>query len=400
MIKTTPHNQNRLISFLLYCPSEDLEGYLPQIKQVVWNKQNKPIIDLLKIYIKGKDFSFPFSEMVISRYPEKKYLGDLLADHIFSTPLIDEEFRVVITLQRKYLLEKALKNLDLDDPDTVLKKLKALKPTETTTPSTLPEVKERRLVDRELEKIAPSTGYRDLDRLVKGFIPGHVYTMTGETNIGKTMTACNFAYRVAKQNKRVLYFALEPGDNIIEYLASIWHQKRFDELTQDDLSPLVQIDVFGSDKVPTLSDMVDIVEESERYDLIVIDHFGYFITGDGQNKVQQESNAMKTMAALAKRKQTAVLLIVHPRKPSNDSKKRKMNMNDISGSAAFKQDSTEVFILVRTKDPADDFDMSYLNEGFILVAKTKSGSTGRVPIRFKPFTSLIQDQFDVADTFV
>jgi len=400
MIAATPHNQNRLISFLLYVDPDVLEGYWPQIKQVVWNKQNKPIIDLLKTYIKTKDFSFPFSELVISKYPHKQYLGELLSDHVLSTPLAEEEFRAVITLQRKYLLEQAIKKLDLSDPDAVLRKLKEFKPTETTAPSSLPEVKERRILDRELENIAPSTGYRDLDRLIKGFIPGHVYTMTGETNIGKTMTACNFAYRVAKQGKRVLYFALEPGDNIIEYLASIWHQKRFDELTPDDLSPLVQIDVFGSDKVPTLSDMVDIVEESERYDLIVIDHFGYFITGDGQNKTQMESNAIKTIARLAKRKQTAVLSIVHPRKPASDSRKHKMSMNDISGSAAFKQDSTEVLLLVRSKDPADEFDMNYLNEGFILVAKTKSGSTGKVPIRFKPFTSLIQDQFDVAETFV
>lgn len=400
MIKTHPHNQDRLISFLLFYPVSQLEEYLPRIKQVVWNKQNQPIIDLLRNYLKAKDFSYPFTDLVIAQYPFRKHLAELLSDTLLAKQVIDEEFTTIIKLQRKYILEREISRLKDKDPDAALIELKKLRLVDVAKASSLEEVGKRRIDAIESGLTAPQTGFRDLDRLIKGFIPGHVYTMTGETNVGKTQMACNFAYRVAKQGKRVLYFALEPGDTVIDYLASIWHQKRFDELKPEDFEPPVNIDVFDKDSVPTLDSMVSIVEELDSYDLIVIDHFGYFTTADGENRVQQESNAIKTMAQLAKHKQTAILLIAHPRKPGNDSKKRKMNMNDISGSAAFKQDSTEVLLLIRIKDPADEFDLNYLDEGFILVAKTKSGRTGKVPIRFKPFTALIQDQFDVADSFV
>ena len=53
-------------------------------------------------------------------------------------------------------------------------------------PNSLDTIKNKRLLERELEKTAPLTGYEDLDRIIKGFIPGHVYTVTGVTNDGST----------------------------------------------------------------------------------------------------------------------------------------------------------------------------------------------------------------------
>lgn len=399
MITETGYDQKTLVSFLLSISGEELASYLPQVNQIIWQKKHLPIIKAMKAYLDVKDYSYDFYKLVLPEYPDKEYLGELLGDAIIPSQTAPKVFSAIITLQKKFLLQKALKNLDLDDPDQVLKDIKNLKPAEVIKPSDLTEVKIRRMNDRELEKIAPSTGYADLDVLIKGFVPGKTYTMTGETNVGKTQIACNFAYRVAKQGKRVLYFALEPGDTLIEYLASIWVQKRFVDLTSDDLTPQVNIDVFDKEQVPTLAKMIDIVEEADRYDLIVIDHFGYFTASESNNKTQVESNAMKQIAYLAKHKKTAVLLIVHPRKPLANSKKHLINMNDISGSAAFKQDATDVLLLIRNKDEADQFGMSYLDTGYILVAKTKSGKTGVVSIKFIQDSALVLDQNDVAKGF-
>lgn len=240
-----------------------------------------------------------------------------------------------------------------------------------------------RKIERDLEKDAPSTGYPDLDKIIKGFIPGHLYTVTGSENTGKTSLCCNFAVRVAKQRRKILYFALEPENAVLDYLASVRTGKRFDELTDKDLQHDDEyISIYGKQEVPTLEQLVEIVTLSEvQYDLIIIDHIGYFIMGT-QNYIQEQSNAVKALAGLAKERKTAILLIAHLRKrPSGQKRDYLPTSDDISGSGAFKQDSTEVMIVVREYvDPENDVAFSY--DGKLVVTKTKCGPNGQIPVFF------------------
>lgn len=251
-------------------------------------------------------------------------------------------------------------------------------------PQTLSEISSERISEKKLELVAPKTGYPELDSIIKGFVPGHLYTLTGDTNVGKTTLACNFAVRVAKQKKMVLYFALEPGNTVIDYLASVRENKRFDELTDRDLMfDDGTIHVFGKNEVKNIDDLVNIVEKSPtHYDLIIIDHIGYF-TGAGNNWLQEQSDAIKKLATLTKVKKTAIMIIAHLRKKmSGQSKSYIPTSDDISGSGAFKQDSTEVMIVTRDLVDPEDGGMQYSNFGKIYVTKTKSGPNGLVHINF------------------
>lgn len=263
--------------------------------------------------------------------------------------------------------EKARELLDLDLPSV----------------KSIEDIRERRVKEWELEKVAPSTGYEDLDDLIRGFIPGHVYVLTGETNVGKTATASNFAIRVALQNKRVLYIALEPENTIIDYLSSVYWDKRFDELTEEDLLlPDLPIDILGKEDVDTTEKLVEVIEAFDRYDLVVVDHVGYFIKST-KNTVQEQSNMMKAFAGIAKANKTAILLIAHLRKKMATERKQKTpTADDISGSASFKQDATDVLIVTRDKATDDPEDPRYANTGRLYVAKTKSGQNGMIRVYF------------------
>lgn len=236
-----------------------------------------------------------------------------------------------------------------------------------------------RIDEKKLEKTAPSTGYEELDRNIKGFIPGHLYAFTGDTNVGKTSMACNFACRLGMKGKRVLYFALEPDNTVADYLASIVTSSRFDQITEDhyDLIP-DGIDIFTKEDVKSIDELVKIVKSIDRYDLIIIDHIGYFVR-DSQNYNQKQSDVIKELAALSKAKQCAIMMIAHLRKGIKDIP----TMDDISGSAAFKQDSTEVLIAIRDKDETDQFNITYKDTGYLLVTKTKSGRNGAMKIHFQ-----------------
>ena len=265
----------------------------------------------------------------------------------------------------------------LDDPPIRDKK------DPVSLPLTLEEIKEERLKERELEKVAPSTGLPELDYIIRGFIPGHLYTITGETGIGKSSLASNFAVNVAKQEgKRVLYVSLEPDTTIIEFIASVYHDKRFKDLTPEDLELSgLPIDVYKKDEINSVEKMVEIIEKLPRYDLVIIDHIGYFITSQ-HNWIQQQSNAIKKLVSIAKSKMCAVMIIAHLRKRGRGEKETVPTPDDIAGSGAFKQDSTEVIILTRDKDPTDPDKIKYLNTGKIYVVKTKVGANGSFKIIF------------------
>lgn len=263
---------------------------------------------------------------------------------------------------------------DLKDLENVKKMPKA---------RTLSEVSSERKEEKEMELIAPLTGYPDLDRIVKGFVPGHVYTLTGNTNVGKTSLACNFAVRIAKQQKKILYFALEPENMVVDYLASVRLDKKFDDITSEDLDfDDGMISVYGKAEVSKIEDLVEIVRDSEHYDLIIIDHIGYFISSEN-GWVQQQSNTIKQLAGLAKEKKTAILIIAHLRKrPQGAKQNYTPTSDDISGSGAFKQDSTEVMIVVRPTDETDPEKLQLSNNGKLYVTKTKAGPNGWIGLVF------------------
>lgn len=272
---------------------------------------------------------------------------------------------------------------DPDEPMTPEQIIKAAEDTlkKTPKPSTAKDIVPERLEEKELEKIAPKTGFIGLDDHIKGFIPGHLYLLSGETNVGKTSVACNFAYSVAMQKKRVLYMALEPDNTIVDFLASIATKKFFDDVEPADYDAIPEgIHIYKKNKVDTQEKMIKFIEDQERFDLIIIDHFGYFITSE-YNSNQEQSNKVKQLIGLAKSKKSAVMFIQHMNKGTPKGKRSAaVGKERIMGSSALYQDATEVLMVVRDTADNDPFKLTYMSTGNILVMKTKSGHSGNVPI--------------------
>lgn len=260
------------------------------------------------------------------------------------------------------------------------------------------EIGIERIEERKMEKTAPITGYPMLDEKLKGWIPGHLYVFTGETNSGKTQVACNFAYKVFLQGKKVTYFALEPDVGVIEYIAGIHHKKRWDEISDENLKmDLPGVTIFTKEANMNLEKLVKTIQDMERQDLVIVDHIGYFTNNsqDRRSKTEQESEAIKRIIGAAKKKKTAILIIAHPRKPIGSSKKNiPLTMNEISGSASFKQDATDILILHMEKDPTDTFNLTNTFEGNILLPKVKTGKSGSIPIKFIPDSPIMIEAND------
>lgn len=262
-------------------------------------------------------------------------------------------------------------------------------------PMAFGDVAIKRVEERALEKLAPSTGYPLLDDMIKGFVPGHVYVLSGDTNVGKTQMCANFTDRVSRQGKKVLYFALEPENTIVDYVASIRTQKRFDDLTTEDIlkdDPNIQI--YSKEQIRKIEELVGVVRGLPRYDLIIVDHIGYFTTAAGKT-LDMQSDVMKRLSGLAKSKRCAIMVVAHIRK--RQSRKPQLHEDDISGSGAFKQDTTEVLLIVRESNKDETGSEIYTNMGSILVRKTKSGRQGSMVIEFQEGGALILDSHQMAE---
>lgn len=253
-------------------------------------------------------------------------------------------------------------------------------------PKDIKKIISDRMKERENEEVAPSTGYRGLDKLIHGFIPSNLYTLTGDTNAGKTIMACNFAVAVAEQKKKVLYIALETGNRIIEVMASVRTGKSYADLTADDLNnDSGNIDYFVDNDIESVEDLERTIRElDQHYDLIVIDHIGYFVSST-ENYLREQANILKKLRSLTKERHTAILIIAHLRKRPNEASRKKNfvpTADDIAGSASFKQDSTDVMIIIREKDELDTHHLKVTPHGWLYVVKTKNGTSGAVDLRF------------------
>lgn len=267
--------------------------------------------------------------------------------------------------------------------------------TQSTLPLSMGDVGKRRNEERELEKGAPGTGYPELDRLVGGFLPKHFWTLTGETNVGKTAFACNLAENVRKQGKKVLYVALEPDYKVVDYLATIRTGKNFQDLSDTDLTfDDGLIDIFTLAEVPTYQDLIKSIKESPvKYDLVVIDHIGYFCrSSDGGQYLQEQATTIRDLVQLSKRVNTCIVAIAHPRKPSLNAKARIISLYDVSGSATFAQDSTEVAVIYRPPESDDPTNPKLSDVGAILIQKTKNGENGSFKVTFNKGTALIKSR--------
>jgi hypothetical protein len=86
---------------------------------------------------------------------------------------------------------------------------------------------------------------------------------------------------------------------------------------------------------------------------------------------------------IAKKKKCAIMIVAHLRKRGKNEKKNYIpSHDDIMGSGAFKQDSTEVLIATRKFLTDEPDEIRYGNEGSLYVTKSKVGPNGKIGLVF------------------
>jgi len=311
------------------------------------------------------------SKLVDHTTPDDLWSSLLAMNQTFQPPLSEREVRYIFNSALKF--KQPEPRINIRTWDDVIK---------------------NRMEQKELEAIAPKTGYSKLDELIGGFLPGHTYILSGLTNAGKTAMAANFTERLRQQGKRVLYIALEPREGIVDYLASVRTEKPFRALLPEDYKQndnLIDI-ITRIEKIEHLEKTLE--ETGSNYHLVIIDHAGYFFA-QAKDILQEQMRLIKKLIDIAWKFKFAIMPIAHMRKGMGGVN-RILSMDDIMGSAALSQDSSEVILIQRyLANPEDKEDPRLKNEAKLVVTKTKKGAPGFVPVYFYTDTAVVKQDDEV-----
>lgn len=259
-------------------------------------------------------------------------------------------------------------------------------------PISMKQAYDERVVEREKEKIAPRTGYFELDEAISGWTPGFTYILAGETGTGKTAIAANLAVRCSNQDKKVLYYSVETGNEIIDYLASVRLEKPYKDLTNEDLNyddPNIKL---YRTEIVTLKDLeLSLEQNKDEFDLVIIDNIGFF-EEKTSNPTQAQAELMKELSKLALNSKISIILIAHFNKQSFG--KNIVSMDRISGSKAFSNYAKGIFLIKRNKATENPDDPEYAPNGLFIVAKSKRGASKAFPFVYNNNSALVKTQMD------
>lgn len=181
-----------------------------------------------------------------------------------------------------------------------------------------------------------STGYKNLDLMIKGLVGGELIIVSGQTSHGKTQLAANIAYNMAKVGQPVLFVTLEmtkleltrrilkmaepaPGNDL-----PIFYQLAT-EMNYNDINQLIK----------------RAVEDGAK--LVVIDHLHYFLRSV-EFANQEIGKIVKEFKRAAIENNVPVMLLSHVRKLERN---KEPEIDDLRDSSFIGQDADVVLMVWR-----------------------------------------------------
>lgn len=190
-----------------------------------------------------------------------------------------------------------------------------------------------------------STGYKKLDNLTLGLVPGELILVAGKTSRGKTTLALNIGNKLALDGKTVLFVTLEMTHEEITQRSMFMNGCTGEELTEDYHTVAANTVFQATDELrwDSIDKLMQKAKEEMGVDLVIIDHLHYF-TRELTNVAEDLGRITKEFKKNAIRHKVPVMLISHVRKTGDD---KEATMEDMRGSSYMAQDADIVLMVGR-----------------------------------------------------
>jgi len=244
------------------------------------------------------------------------------------------------------------------------------------------------------------TGFSHLDFLLSGFQKGTLNILAARPGIGKTSFALNIAKHVAVRNKvPVAVFSLEMSEEeitnrIISSQAMVDSEKlKTGRLDSNDWERMMQAAVPMSEAPLFIDDtsMISVTEIRSKCRRLKLEHgLGLVIVdylqlmqgrGRSESRQQEVSEMSRALKILAKELEVPVLTLSQLSRSIETRTDKTPVLSDLRESGAIEQDADVVMFLHKPTSEEED-DQNTLTE--LIVAKHRSGSTGRVKLMWRP----------------
>lgn len=243
----------------------------------------------------------------------------------------------------------------------------------------------------ETLKGEPLTDWKNFTFALGGMREGEITTLSGETASGKSTFAMNLIYQLLEQKQSCIIFSNEMSNRALLSKLFAMHQKKaFHNLNKKEILESMQF--FGEKSLFFAEATKDLhiekiseylIYASNRFDVrfVLLDHLHFFLPDGIDRRVYEVEQFMRGIVDVAKKTKVNVLLVAHPHKLKNEA--GYVQMNDLKGSSAIKQDSDNIIMLWRNRKKEED---KQVYEVFADIQKVRDDSAigGKIRFLFNP----------------
>jgi replicative DNA helicase len=239
------------------------------------------------------------------------------------------------------------------------------------------------------------SGLGILDKsLGSGFRRGTLNVLAARPSMGKSALALQWAFHAAKQGYKVLFVSLEmPAKNLATRIAgSESNQNAFKlqyagrgawKRVRHAVQPSAAVKLWLSDdssmNAARVISLAKSLKAKHGLDLIVVDYLQRFVdlNNHDANRVHLVGGISKSFANLARRTNSAVVLVSQLSRRVDYTADKRPSLADLRDSGEIEQDADTVMLLYRPGYYDRDADQG---EAYLLLEKNREGPTGSLPL--------------------
>lgn len=258
------------------------------------------------------------------------------------------------------------------------------------------------LKDQPEKRILSSSGFKELDNLIVGLVPGNLLIIAGRPSMGKTTFAMNIVEHVASHtDKPILIFSLEMSSQeiVLRMVSSLGKVDqallRKGQLLPEQWSQILptvnlvsQMNLYIDDKANLTPQDVRTSarrlykENNGQLGLIVIDYLQLMTCpGYEKNRVQEVSEISRSLKSLARELNIPVIALSQLNRNVDERLDKRPMLSDLRESGALEQDADLILFIYRE----EVYNTNTLHKGLaeIIVGKQRNGPIGKVEVLFE-----------------
>lgn len=261
-----------------------------------------------------------------------------------------------------------------------------------------------------------ATGFYDLDKLTTGFRPGNLVLIAARPAMGKTSFVLSLAKNIIlQQHKSIAMFSLEMADTelvlrMLSMASRVDSQKfKSGDLNEGDWECIVESGGEIADSKLILDDSSTRIDEirskcrkfkaEHDIQLVIIDYL-QLMNGSGRTDSRQQeiSEISRALKLMAKELKIPVIALSQLSRQVEQRPDHRPMLSDLRESGAIEQDADTVIFIYRDEVYHPEKEESK-NIGELIIAKQRSGPTGRVELLWVPENTEFKNKAFRSDGF-